>query len=304
MSNRLAQLTRGLAAQHDQLRRCAWRCAADAAASVAPAESSAPTETPSTAESHLYSCLLATHLLTDHAGGIMPRAVAASVRAAQALVREFQRAPRATIAAQAPLLRALKHYLESLLRRCDQMAEGSVQDGFHGLADEPDVEYLVVTLCDRRAISDTRSPLTVQPQPAMAVILLLLSSPSRRKVLHDRLSGVGYRAEVLASPLDLLRRCRQGPCPSAILCDNRASTRHLQTLQRMQRRQGWVELPSLELPPLSVPLVALPPLILVAFGRRSVARRQARILRAAGAWTYPYALAELAEILSRISTER
>ena len=272
MCDRLAQLTTNLAALHDQLRHRAGRSRDGAAADSLP-----------NPDPRIYSCLLATHLLTEHAGDLMPRAVANSVAAAQALVGEMQLAPKAVVDARAPLLAGLKGYLESLLARCDDTAEGSARGDFSGLADEPLVGRLVAACRSLTVIRGADLQTAVQQQAMGQLVLLLLSSRSRRSILRDRLAAIGLRTELLGSAMEAWRRCQQRPRPTAILCDNRAPTRHLQSLGQLQARHARR---------------ALPALVLVASGRRVAVQRQARVLRATGAWTFPYALVDLIEILA------
>ena len=273
MCDRLAQLTSILAALRDQLRHRAGRSRDGAAvADLLP-----------NPDPRLYSCLLATHLLTDHAGDLMPRAVANSVAAAQALVGEMQLAPKAVVDARAPLLVGLKGYLETLLARCDDAAEGVARGDFSGLADEPLVGRLIETCRSLTVIRGAGLQTAAQQQAAGQLVLLLLSSRSRRSTLRGRLAAIGFRIELLGSASEAWRRCQRRPWPAAILCDNLAPTRHLQSLGQLQTRHARR---------------ALPALVLVASGRRVAVQRQARILRATGAWTFPYALVDLIEILA------
>jgi len=272
MSDRLAQLTNNLAALHDQLRHRAGQSWDGAAADLLPDP-----------DPRLYSCLLATHLLTEHAGDLMPRDVANSVAAAQALAGEMQLAPKAVVQGWAPLLAGLQDYLESLLARCDDTAEGGARSDLSGLADESLVERLDATCRSLSVIRGAGSPTAAQQQAAGHLVLLLLSSRSRRSILRDRLAAIGLRTELLGSAGEAWRRCQRRPRPSAILCDNLAPTRHLQGLGQLQARHARQVLPAL---------------VLVASGRRAAVQRQARILRATGAWPFPYALVDLIEILA------
>lgn len=275
MADRLTRLTSGLTELQDQLRR-----RGAGAAVPAPVADSAASDDP-----QLNSCLLASHLLTSHALDLMPRSVADSVVAVESLLCEIRRSPSMLSEERVSLLGGMKSYLESLLARCDDVASGRPGGRFGDLDDAPEVEGLAVICRHLAAPRDGVAEAVPQAGAQGLSLLLMLSSASRRAVLGERLRALGFRVEVLGEVVEVWRRCRCLPRPAAILCDHLAPTRHL---QRLAGSRSWHQGDD------------LPALILVAPGRPVAVRRQARLLRAAGAWTVPYAVVDLIEILAEL----